>query len=108
MRDDLATPQALGVLWDSLKSEDYTPEEKWGLLSDAQVHLGLPLDVPPTESVLTEAEIPEEIRHMLTEREEARVSKDFEEADRIRSTIENRGYRVDDGPEGIMLTRTTL
>ena len=26
LRDDLATPQALGILWDSLKSEDYTPE----------------------------------------------------------------------------------
>ena len=32
MRDDLATPQALGHLWDSLRSEDYAPEEKWGLL----------------------------------------------------------------------------
>ena len=30
LRDDLATPQALGILWDSLKSEEYAPEEKWG------------------------------------------------------------------------------
>ncbi|MBI2025695.1 cysteine--tRNA ligase, partial [Candidatus Kaiserbacteria bacterium] len=43
MRDDLATPQALSVLWDTLKSEDYSPEEKLGLLEDADMHLGLSL-----------------------------------------------------------------
>lgn len=108
LRDDLATPQALGHLWESLKSEDYAPEEKWGLLEDAEAHLGLSLLEPPESRNLTEADIPKEVRDMLARREAARVSKDFKEADRIRDAIEHSGYRVDDGPEGPMLTRKTL
>lgn len=106
MRDDLATPQALGILWDTLKSEDYTPEEKWGLLEDADAHLGLPLVVPPPLRV--ETEIPDDVRDMLARREAAREAKDFAKADSIRTEIEKRGYHVDDGPHGPVLTRATL
>lgn len=108
MRDDLATPQALGILWDSLRSEEYTPEEKWGLIEDADAHLGLSLLNPPTTGALTEKDIPVEIRELLARREAARISKDFKEADRIRDDILNGGYRVDDGPNGPVLTRTAL
>jgi len=108
MRDDLATPQALGALWDTLKSEDYAPEEKWGLLGDADAHLGLSLLDPPATKGLKQEDIPARIRDLLARREAARVSKDFDAADRIRSDIEESGYRVDDGSTGPVLTRTTL
>ena len=108
IRDDLATPQALGILWDSLKSEEYAPEEKWGLLEDAEKHLGLSLLSPPVDGALKGRDIPGEINSLLARREAARISKDFNEADRLRSEIENGGYRVDDGPNGPVLTRTTL
>ena len=108
MRDDLATPQALGILWDSLKSEEYTPEEKWGIIEDAEAHLGLSLIAPPESPTSKETNIPKEIKEMLARRETARISKDFKEADRIRDEILHSGYRVDDGPNGPVLTRTTL
>lgn len=108
LRDDLATPQALGILWDSLKNEDYTPEEKWGLLEDADAHLGLLLTNPPKRNSLGEAEISEEIKEMLIRRETARANKDFKESDRIRAEIEDCGYRVDDGPNGPVLTRPSF
>jgi cysteinyl-tRNA synthetase len=108
LRDDLATPQALGILWDSLKSDEYTPEEKWGLLEVADAHLGLSLVHPPRAGVVSEADIPKEVHELLNLREVARTSKDFKEADRIRGAIEHSGYRVDDGPSGPVLTRTTL
>ena len=105
MRDDLATPQALGIIWDSLKSEEYAPEEKWGLLQDAEAHLGIPFTNPPASGTVKEADIPETIREMLARRETARESKNFLEADRIRGEIERSGYRVDDGPNGPVLTK---
>ena len=105
MRDDLATPQALGVLWDSLRSEDYAPEEKWGLIEVADAHLGLSLVAPPASGTVKAADIPADIRDMLAEREAARTSKDFEAADRLRTEIKNRGYHVDDGPNGPVLTK---
>ncbi len=108
MRDDLATPQALGLLWEALRSEEYAPEEKWGLLEDAEAHLGLSLLTPPRSRALQEADIPKEIRSLLTERETARLAKDFVRADQIRARIEKGGYRVDDGPSGPILTRRTL
>jgi len=108
MRDDLATPQALGILWDSLRSEDYAPEEKWGLLEDADAHLGLSLVNPPTADALKEADIPVLIRDLLARREAARASHDFKTADRIRGDIEKSRYRVDDGPNGAVLTRDTI
>lgn len=108
MRDDLATPQALGILWDSLKSEEYTPEEKYGLLETADAHLGLSLTTPPVAEALTGDRIPEDMREMLARRSAAREAKDFKEADRLRASIEGLGYHIDDGPGGQVLTRTTL
>ncbi len=108
VRDDLATPQALGILWDALRSEDYAPEEKWGLLEDAEAHFGLSLTTPPAAETLLETDLPNEVQELLLVREKARTSKDFVEADRIRGEIEKGGYRVDDGPNGPVLTKRTL
>ena len=107
MRDDLGTPQALGVIWDSLRSEDFAPEEKWGLILDAEEHLGLSLLNPPTQA-LKQDDIPQSIKDLLTRRETARTAKNFKEADRIRAEIEKGGYRVDDGANGPVLIRSTL
>lgn len=98
MRDDLSTPQALGILWESLRSEEYSPEEKWGLLHDADALLGLSLLTPPPgiESV----PIPAEIEKLRVEREDARIAKDFAKADELRKKIESRGYEVRDDAAG--------
>jgi cysteinyl-tRNA synthetase len=108
LRDDLATPQALGILWDSLKSEDYSPEEKWGLILDADAHLGLSLVEAPLIHEVKEEEVPATVRDLLASREKARSVKDFKEADRLRGEIEKSGYRVDDKAGGSVLIRTTL
>jgi len=105
VRDDLATPQALGILWDALRSEEYSPEEKWGLIEDADAHFGLLLVSPPASTSLSGGDIPEDMQTLLRAREEARDRKDFEEADHLRKEIENSGYRVDDGPDGTVLAR---
>lgn len=104
MRDDLSTPQALGILWDSLRSEDYAPEEKWGLLKDADTHLGLSLTQPPTPAPLPASAIPKDIAALLAERESARKARSYDQADALRTQIENRGYLVEDGPTGPVLT----
>jgi cysteinyl-tRNA synthetase len=108
VRDDLATAQALGVIWDSIRDDEYSPEEKWGLLQDADAHLGLSLTSPPPTDVLLQADIPKHLLDLIARREAARASSDFTGADRIRAEIEKSGYHVDDGPAGTVLTRTTL
>ncbi len=107
VRDDLATPHALAVLWESLRSEDYTPEEKWGLIEDADANLGLMLIDPPDTGELKVIKTPE-LTEMLARRDAARAKGDFTTADRIRQEFENSGYRVEDGPEGTVLTERGL
>lgn len=107
LRDDLSTPQALGILWDSLKSDEYDPEEKWKLLETADEHFGLSLMDTHSDAV-PEAEIPAEIREIIARREAAREKKDFKLADQIRDEIESNGYRIQDGPNGQVLTRSTF
>jgi cysteinyl-tRNA synthetase len=105
MRDDLATPSALGVLWDALRSEEYRPQEKWRLLEDAEAHLGLALTDPPKRATAP-TELSKEVSDLVARREAARAAKDFKLADAIRDELLRRGYRVDDGPSGPMLTKT--
>ncbi|MGR4000937.1 MAG: cysteine--tRNA ligase, partial [Alphaproteobacteria bacterium] len=42
---------------------------------------------------------------LLARREEARQSRDFGEADRIRDLLGERGYRIEDTPKGPRLRR---
>lgn len=105
IRDDLATPHALGLLWEGLKSDDLSPEEKWGLIETSDRLLGLSLTTPPvaTEPVpLTK--LPVDIQTLVAEREAARAAKDFNKADRLREALAESGYRVEDSPKGPLLT----
>jgi cysteinyl-tRNA synthetase len=102
LRDDLATPQALALLWESVRDEDLPPKQAWGVVEAAEKVLGLELIDPPTAETLVQ-DIPEGIQKLLASREAARQSRDFAEADRIRIHIENSGYHVEDS--GAVLTK---
>ena len=108
MRDDLATPQALGILWEFLRSEEYSPKEKWGLLESADAHLGLSLTHPPVASRLPQVDLPDDVRVLLERRRTARTTKEYVLADQLRAEIEGQGYQVDDGPEGEVVTRSAF
>lgn len=108
LRDDLSTAQALGILWDALKSEDYTPEEKWGLIIVADAHLGLSLVTPPERGTVALEEVPPALQKLLDDREAARKAKDYAKADELRLEIEQAGYRVEDGSSGAVLTKSVL
>ncbi len=108
VRDDLGTSQALAMVWENVKSEEYTWNQKWALLERADHVLGLSLIEPPIENAeIAKENIPKEVEELLAKREAARAAKDFGAADALRSEIENRGYRVEDGLKGPGLTRST-
>ncbi len=107
IRDDLATPQALGILWETLKSEDYTEEQKWGLIEAADAHLGLSLISPPSRGSVDLRDVPSDVQELVARRSAARASHDFASADHLRAELEKAGYRVEDGPGGPVLSQTT-
>ena len=47
-----------------------------------------------------QAEIPEEIKKLVAERESARQGKDFKKSDDLRALIEKKGYVLEDTKDG--------
>jgi len=99
--DDLKTPQVIGQLWGMLQSTE-SARKKWYLIVHVEKILGLSLTNPPEDTPL---EIPEEIRALIEERENARTEKDFARSDLLRETLEGKGYRIQDGPKGPVIER---
>ena len=110
INDDLDTPGALAVMWEMTKDDALSPAELLAGLLDFDAVLGLNL-IQPDEAAkklaATERKeqttldaLPEEIRKLVTEREEAREKKDFTLADALRLKIEDGGYTLHDTSEG--------
>jgi cysteinyl-tRNA synthetase len=105
LADDLNTPVALGVLHQllSLAEKQFQTDPVPGAnvravfatLHQASGILGLDL-MPATRDVL----IPSHVSQWALEREEARKTKNWAEADRLRASIADAGYVVEDTAQG--------
>ncbi len=95
LNDDLNTPKALAVLWKLLDGEN-KPEDKGATLLMMDKVLGLSL----SDYIGKKIEVPEDIKALMDARAKAREEKDWEESDRLREEVENRGWIVEDTKEG--------
>jgi cysteinyl-tRNA synthetase len=102
LRDNLSTPQVLALLWEIVKDDELSPAQTWDAVCVADEVFGLELVSAPEGADDT---LPEDVVSMARERDTARQNQDFASADQLRIHIENRGYRVDDGPSGTVVTR---
>jgi len=93
VNDDLQTPQALGVMWEMLKSNipDY---DKADTLKDWDSILGLKL------GQAGEVVVPPEVRELADKRNELRRRGKFVEADEVRFEMEKMGWKVEDSALG--------
>ncbi|MDD4937755.1 MAG: cysteine--tRNA ligase [Candidatus Shapirobacteria bacterium] len=89
--NDLAMPEALAVVWKMMKS-DLNTKDKWATLLDFDEVLGLNLK---NKTGIIE-DIPQEIFSIAEERKKARENKNWEESDRLRDLIKEKGYLVED------------
>ncbi len=102
LRDDLATPAALALLWETVRDDELSPAQIWDAIVTADQVLGLELSNPPRAPA--PAPLPPEIEELVEERDRARAAKDYARSDELRIHIENRGYRVEDSPSGTVVT----
>lgn len=111
MDDDLALPQALAVLHDTVRQInqqlDANDHERARASSVSLVAMLDVLGLNPQDSAETTASsvavthaLDTVMSHFLTQRAEARNSRDFATADRIRDTLAAAGIRIDDTPHG--------
>lgn len=93
INDDLGFPQAIGVVWEMIKSNipDY---DKLDQLLDWDQILGLGLNN------IGEEVVPEEIVSLGQERDQLRKSGKFVEADAVRMEIEKKGWKLEDSNMG--------
>ena len=56
-------------------------------------------------TVVTHEEVPDEIKHLFTQRMAARKEKDFKRADAIRDELKAKGWVIEDTPKGARLKR---
>jgi hypothetical protein len=61
--------------------------------------------VKKEEDLQSSVDIPDEVLHLLEERETARVRKDWKESDALRDRIADLGWQVKDTPEGQKVER---
>lgn len=93
INDDLNMPVAMSVVWELAKRTEKSKKVS-KLLKDFDRVLGLKIDEYKKQ------DIPNEIKELLKQREEARKNKDWSESDKIRDIIKEKGYIVKDSKEG--------
>jgi cysteinyl-tRNA synthetase len=98
VNNDLNMPQALGVVWEMIKSNipDY---DKTDQLMDWDQILGLNLG----KSEVREA--PSEVKDLLGKRENLRRAGMYVDADRVRMEIEDKGWVIEDSKSGAKLKK---
>jgi cysteinyl-tRNA synthetase len=107
--DDLNISQALAALFELVRGGNSLLEQGLGGAGADRLHGGL-LDFDRVVGVLEPAEsagdvLPETLRCMLEEREQARRRREWAEADRLRAQLAEAGILLEDTPEGVRWKR---
>jgi cysteinyl-tRNA synthetase len=85
----------LALLWQTLKDEGISDEEKYQLVVEWDKIFGLKLD-----ELEEKTEILQEVLELVEERERLRKKKQWQKADEIREQILKMGYKIEDTPTG--------
>ncbi len=96
--DDLNATKALGLLRAFLKRDDVPAIDRLAVALDADTVFGLQLDALSHQDV--DQEIAPHLLAMIKEREQARESRDFAAADRLREELKAAGVVIEDSPTG--------
>jgi cysteinyl-tRNA synthetase len=99
MDDDLKTPLATAVLFDAVAAANRDNDERAAAAAfELAATLGIGLRRAPQS-------IDAETQRLMTERDAARRNKDYATSDRIRGELQERGWIVEDGPDGTVVRR---
>ncbi len=98
INDNLDLPKALSVVWELVKSDcPKSAKARSLLLFDKVLGLGL-------ETVINQP-LPKEVENLLAMREKLRGENKFEDADKVRSEIEEKGYLLKDTKGGVEISK---
>lgn len=100
INDDMNIPLAMSFVWSAIRYEKKSSKIAQLLLKFDTV-LGLEIE----KEDKNEIQIPEEILKLVEERNIARKEKNWEESDRIRDLLQEKGYVVKDTKDGCEINK---
>ena len=107
MDDDLNTADAISVIFELIK--DINTQTKDGASKEfAQKSLNSITELTSVLGLLSESEenqIDGEIEQLVQERQKARKEKDFKRADEIRDLLKEKGFSIEDTPQGVKIVK---
>jgi cysteinyl-tRNA synthetase len=101
MHNDVGTPQAIAIIWTLLKDETVSDNDTYATILSFDTVLGLDLKYAEKEKDMSNSP---DIKELIALRDTARAQKNYEESDRLRKTIEEKGYIVKDTQGGTEVT----
>jgi len=109
INDDLNTAKGIALIWDLIKDDKISDEDKKATILDFDKVLGLDLEnqinIQSQSQGKNNKAIPKEIENLRIEREEARNNKDFEKADILRDKMLEMGFEIKDDTDGSKVMR---
>ena len=102
INDDLNMPLAMSIVWEVVRYQKKSPKLAKLLLKFDEI-LGLKID--EDDNNIKEVKIPEEILKLVEERKIARENKNWEESDRLRDVINDKGYIIKDTKDGVEISK---
>ncbi|PIZ41390.1 cysteine--tRNA ligase [candidate division WWE3 bacterium CG10_big_fil_rev_8_21_14_0_10_48_23] len=100
INDDLDLPKVLTLVWRLVKDKQFPTSAKHRTLLEMDKVLGLAVDQ------VEHLEIPDEVKRLVAEREQLRSDDNWLEADEIRDQLEQKGYLLEDTPEGTIVKKS--
>ena len=102
INDDLNMPLAMSIVWEVVRYQKKSSKLAKLLLKFDGV-LGLKID--EDDNNIKELEVPEEILKLVEQRKVARENKNWEESDRLRDVINDKGYIIKDTKNGMEISK---
>ena len=90
--EDLKTPQALSIIWEVIKDNTLSSQDKLNFIKHTETIFNLNL-LNNNENKL---DIPQEILNLANNRKQARINKDWALSDKLRDEIISKGYQIKD------------
>jgi cysteinyl-tRNA synthetase len=97
--NNLDSPKALALVWELLKDTSLSDADKKAIILDFDKVLGFNLNK------IKEDIIPEEVKTIALEREEARKGKDWAKSDELRVKVNSLGYEIKDTEDGSKISK---
>lgn len=99
IEDDLDTAKSIALLWELAKDDTINPADKKSTIQKFNEVLGFDFNNQTSMNQKIQ-DLPFEIQALIEYREEVRKNKDFKTSDNIRNELKEKGYLVEDKPDG--------